>query len=134
MRRFSKIGAGFVCDAKRHMRARCYARDAFDVLELIIEEDVRLNFLEHAVFGNSPQKKYFIHFDSPLPQCGDDSFMCRRIPCRYDHRSKAWAVSRVFLFPLTLELLKITDLSEEPCKRTFFQWLQCLLHFPRCIW
>jgi len=129
MWRLNQIGTWLISDTKRHVRARRDARDAFNVLELIVEEDVRLNLLEHAVFGNSPQKKYFIHFDSPLPQCGDDSFVCRRIPRRYDHRSKARAVTRVFLFPLTLELLKITDLSEEACKRAFFQGLHCLLHF-----
>src|SRR5437870_1189191 len=97
VRRFDKIGTGFICEAKRYMRARRYSCHASDVLELIIEEDVWLKFLEHAIFGDSAQEKYFIHFDSPLPQCSDDSFVCRRVPCSYDHCSKPRTVSWVFL-------------------------------------
>jgi hypothetical protein len=56
------------------------------MLKLIIEENVRLELLEHAAFCNATQEEYFVDFDSPTAQCCDNALVRRRISYGYNSR------------------------------------------------
>jgi hypothetical protein len=65
VRLIDQVRTGFVRNSKGHVGTWRCSGNALNVLQLVIEEDVWVEFIEDAILGNAPEKEDLVAFDSP---------------------------------------------------------------------
>lgn len=101
-----------VRDAKWYMNTRRRTGNTLNMLQLVIEEDMRAKHLEYPVLANTSKEEHFVNFNSPLAKCRHDAFVRRRATCGNNRRAQLGHIPLFFCLLLLLKALYARNLAE----------------------
>lgn len=89
---------------------------------LVVEENMRPQYLYNGTFVDAAEEERIIHGHSPSFETGNGAFVRRGVPRGDNRYADPLGVSGIFAAALFLAFLNLVDVCEEVVKRSWVEW------------